>query len=413
MAGILDGLRVVEGSAFVAVPLAGMTLAQMGADVIRFDRLQGGLDAGRWPLAPSGRSLFWAGLNKGKRSIAVDMSHPEGRELITRTITAPGKDAGVFLTNLRVRGWMDYENLSQHRKDLIMVTLLGDRHGRPQVDYTVNPALGIPDITGPEGYDAPVANALPAWDLMAGHMCVSSVLAAERHRLRTGKGQEAVLSLKDVAAATLGHLGMIGDAIVNETQRTKSGNSLYGAYGQDFLCADGRRVMVIGLTGRQWKGLVSVTGSEAQLSALATRTKRDLSDEGVRWELRSEITAILKPWFAERSSIAVAKLFNQANLTWAEFNSVKEAVSNDPDLSIQNPMFTELAQQGLGQFPVPGHAAAFSDLEREPPKPAPLLGANTEEILSEVTGLDDTEIARLFDHGIVAGKCSAGLDDAA
>ena len=76
-------------------------------------------------------------------------------------------------------------------------------------------------------------------------------------------------------------------------------------------------------------------------------------------------------------------------------------------------MFTELAQQGLGQFPVPGHAAAFSDLEREPPKPAPLLGANTEEILSEVTGLDDTEIARLFDHGIVAGKCSAGLDDAA
>jgi len=131
MAGILEGLRVVEGSAFVAVPLAGMTLAQMGADVIRFDRLQGGLDAGRWPLAPSGRSLFWGGLNKGKRSIAVDMSHPEGREVITRTITAPGKDAGVFLTNLRVRGWMDYETLSRHRAELIMVTLLGDRHVRP------------------------------------------------------------------------------------------------------------------------------------------------------------------------------------------------------------------------------------------------------------------------------------------
>ena len=208
MTGILNGLRVVEGSAFVAVPLAGMTLAQMGADVIRFDRLEGGLDAGRWPLAPSGQSLFWAGLNKGKRSIAVDMRHPEGR-------------------------------------DLIMVSLLGDRHGRPQVDYTVNPALGIPDITGPEGHDTPVANALPAWDLMAGHMCVSSVLAAERHRLRKGVGQEVTLSLKVIAAATLGHLGMIGDATLNETQRTKSGNALYGAYGQDFLCADGRRVMVI------------------------------------------------------------------------------------------------------------------------------------------------------------------------
>jgi len=67
MSGILNGMRVVEGSAFVAVPLAGMTLAQMGAEVIRFDRLQGGLDAGRWPLAPNGQSLFWDGMNKGKK----------------------------------------------------------------------------------------------------------------------------------------------------------------------------------------------------------------------------------------------------------------------------------------------------------------------------------------------------------
>ena len=105
----------------MAVPLAGMTLAQMGAEVIRFDRIEGGLDAGRWPLAPSGQSLFWAGLNKGKKSIAVDMRSPEGQALVTRIITAPGKDAGMFLTNLRVRGWMDHETLSQHRRDLIMV----------------------------------------------------------------------------------------------------------------------------------------------------------------------------------------------------------------------------------------------------------------------------------------------------
>ncbi|MEO0359731.1 MAG: CoA transferase [Pseudomonadota bacterium] len=413
MAGILDGLRVVEGSAFVAVPLAGMTLAQMGADVIRFDRLQGGLDAGRWPLAPSGRSLFWAGLNKGKRSIAVDMSHPEGREIITRTITAPGEDAGVFLTNLRVRGWMDYETLSRHREDLIMVTLLGDRRGRPQVDYTVNPALGVPDITGPEDHDGPVANALPAWDLTAGHMCVSSVLAAERHRLRKGVGQEVTLTLKDVAAATLGHLGMIGDAALNDVERTKSGNALYGAYGHDFLCADGRRVMVIGLTFRQWSGLVKATGAEPEMAALARRTGRDLSDEGARWELRAEITAILKPWFAARSSEAVARLFDEAKLTWSEFRTVKEAVLNDPDLSADNPIFKDLAQDGLGRFPVPGHAASFSELEREPPRPAPALGAHTEEILSEVAGLDDTEIARLFDRGVVAGPSRAEWNDAA
>lgn len=413
MPGILDGLRVVEGSAFVAVPLAGMTLAQMGADVIRFDRLQGGLDAGRWPLAPSGRSLFWAGLNKGKRSIAVDMSHPEGRELITRTITAPGEDAGVFLTNLRVRGWMDYETLSQHRQDLIMVTLLGDRHGRPQVDYTVNPALGIPDITGPAGHEEPVANALPAWDLMAGHMCVSSVLAAERHRLRKGQGQEVVLSLKDIAAATLGHLGMIGDAVLNEAERTKSGNALYGAYGQDFLCADGRRIMVIGLTKRQWTGLLEVTGTSTEMAALSKRTGLDLNDEGVRWDLRAQITEILKPWFTARPSKVVAKAFDQAKLTWSEFRTVKEAVQSDPDLSPDNPIFEEVMHDGLGKFPTPGHAASFSEVHRNPPRAAPALGQHTEEILSEVTGLDDTEIAKLFDKGIVAQSRSKDLDAAA
>jgi 2-methylfumaryl-CoA isomerase len=402
MTGILKGMRVVEGSAFVAVPLAGMTLAQMGADVIRFDRLQGGLDAGRWPLAPSGQSLFWAGLNKGKRSIAVDMSRPEGRELITRTITAPGEDAGLFLTNLRVRGWMDYETLSQHRRDLIMVTLLGDRHGRPQVDYTVNPALGIPEITGPEDHDAPVASALPAWDLIAGHLCVSSLLAAERHRLRRGKGQEAVITLKDVAAATLGHLGMIGDAVVNETERGKSGNALYGAYGQDFPCADGRRVMVIGLTARQWKGLVETTGTGEAMAALARRTGKNLRDEGIRWQLRHEITEILKPWFAARTAGEIGTLFDAAKLTWSEFRTIKEAVRDDPDLSPDNPLFTALKQPGLGTFPVPGHAACFNDLPRETPRAAPALGAHTEEILSDVAGLDDTEIAQLFDKGVVA-----------
>jgi 2-methylfumaryl-CoA isomerase len=401
MTDILKGMRIVEGSAFVAVPLAGMTLAQMGADVIRFDRLEGGLDAGRWPLAPSGQSLFWAGLNKGKRSVAVDMKSPEGRELVTRIITAPGEDAGMFLTNLRVRGWMDYDTLRQYRDDLIMVTLMGDRHGRPQVDYTVNPALGIPDITGPEGHEEPVASALPAWDLIAGNLVVSSLLAAERHRLRRGTGQEVELSLKDVAAATLGHLGMIGDATLNTDARKKSGNALYGAYGQDFICADGVRVMVIGLTARQWSSLVKVTGMADAMAALAARTGRDLEDEGARWMVRDEITAILHPWFAARSISEIAPLFDNAGLTWSQFRSIKDAVKFDPDLSTDNPMFARLQQPGLGEFVVPGAPMSFSDAPRTKPQPAPALGLHTEEVLGDVVGMTDREIARLFDKGIV------------
>ena len=401
--GVLSGMRVVEGSAFVAIPLAGMTLAQMGADVIRFDRIGGGLDAERWPVTSEGRSLFWAGLNKGKRSIAVDMKSPEGRELVTRIVTAPGDDAGLFLTNLRVRGWMDHETLGQYRPDLVMVTLLGDRHGRPQVDYTVNPALGFPDATGPAGTTEPVAHVLPAWDCMAGHLAVSALLAAERHRLRTGQGQEVVIALKDVAAAMLGTLGIIGEVAVNGVDRAKTGNALYGAYGQDFVCADGRRVMVIGLTDRQWRGLVKVTGTGAQMAEIGGRRGLDLAREGARWEAREEITAALRPWFAARRIGEIASLFDAQGLTWSEFRSFARAVREDPDLSPENPMFSMVDQPGIGTYPVPGSPASFGAIPREAPAPAPVLGAHTEEILAEVAGLDSGEIARLFDSGVVAG----------
>lgn len=108
---LLDGLRLIEGSAFVAAPLGGMTLAQNGADVIRFDQIGGGLDFGRWPLAPDGQSLFWAGLNKGKRSICIDLHAPAGRELAATLIA----QAGGFLTNFPARGWLDFERLSTLR----------------------------------------------------------------------------------------------------------------------------------------------------------------------------------------------------------------------------------------------------------------------------------------------------------
>jgi len=401
--GILSGMRVVEGSAFVAIPLAGMTLAQMGAEVIRFDRLEGGLDAGRWPVAANGQSLFWAGLNKGKKSVAVNLQTDAGRDLVTQIVTAPGPDAGLFLTNLRVRGWMDYPTLSAIRPDLIMVTLLGDRHGRPQVDYTVNPAVGFPDATGPQGSTEPTAHVLPAWDCMAGNMAVSALLAAERHRLRSGQGQEVVFSLKDAAAAMLGNLGIIGEVCVNGVDRPKAGNALYGGYGQDFTCADGRRVLVIGLTGRQWQGLIRATGVAEQISALEAQIGESLEDEGARFRHRGAITALMAPFFAARRVEDFAKDFDRAGITWSQFRSFAQAVQEDPDVSTQNPMFAEIDQPGLGRYPVPGSPFAFGAHPREAPAPAPALGAHTEEVLADIAGLSQGQIARLFDQGIVAG----------
>ena len=155
---ILKGLRVVEGCAFMAAPTAGMTLAQLGAEVIRFDPIGGGLNCGRRPIADDGGSFYWAGLNKGKNSIAVDIRSPEGRTLLTRLITAPGEQGGIFSTNFPARGWLGYDSLREHRSDLILqiATLhLKDSHitqldGRfEHVGYFLQQAFIVPALFNP------------------------------------------------------------------------------------------------------------------------------------------------------------------------------------------------------------------------------------------------------------------------
>lgn len=403
MVELLKGLRVIEGSAFVAAPLAGMTLAQMGADVIRFDRLQGGLDHHRWPVTDDGTSLFWAGLNKGKRSLAIDMRAPEGQEIITELICAPGPDAGVFLTNLRVDGWMDYDELSKRREDLILVEVLGTRQEGPAVDYTVNPSVGFPNATGPEGSSDPVAHVLPAWDCITGQKAALAVIAAERHRRITGEGQHVRIALKDVAAAMLGNLGIIGEVTITDTDRPKYGNALYGAYGQDFQTSDGRRVMVVALTQRHWRGLMSATETTESMDVLAKRLDCDLMDEGERFHARHEITDILRDWFAKRTASDIISTLKKNGVMGSEFNSFKEALAIDPDLTTDNPMFSMIDQPGIGSMLTPGTPFDFGAFPRMPPTPAPALGSHTDEILSEVVGLSGKDITRLHDTGIVAG----------
>ena len=128
----LEGLRVIEGTAFVAAPSGGMTLAQLGADVIRFDQVGGGIDYHRWPLTADGVSLYWNGLNKGKRSLAADLRDPEVTELLSELIAA----AGNFLTNFPARGWLDPERLRARSAepgydDLVMVVVTGSHDGTP------------------------------------------------------------------------------------------------------------------------------------------------------------------------------------------------------------------------------------------------------------------------------------------
>jgi 2-methylfumaryl-CoA isomerase len=399
--GVLSGMRVVEAAAFVAAPLGGMTLAQMGADVIRIDTLGGGLDYRRWPVTEDGTSLFWTGLNKSKRSVALDLSSPEGRELAMALICAPGKDAGLFVTNFPPRGWLDYDKLRARREDLIQLTVQGDRHGGSAVDYTVNPRLGVPAMTGPPDSDEPANHVLPAWDLITGQMVSVGLLAAERHRGRTGQGQHIKLALQDVGLAVMAHLGFIEEARRGQP-RGRHGNELFGAFGRDFVCASGERVMVVGLTGKQWRGIGDATGLGPEFDALGARLGLDLAKEGDRFRARRELGELVGAWIARRPLQEVARSFDAQGVCWTRYQGIADLVNSDAECSPINPMFAFVRQPGVGEVLAPGIPLDFQGSGRLLPKAAPVLGQHTEEVLAELLGLDTARFGQLTERGIAA-----------
>jgi 2-methylfumaryl-CoA isomerase len=403
MPGALEGLRIVESAAFIAAPLGGMTLAQLGADVIRCDPIGGGLDYRRWPVTRDGHSLYWAGLNKGKRSIALDLAAPRGRELLTALVTAPGPNAGLFITNFPAKGWLAYDALKQRRADLIMMNVLGNPDGSSAVDYTVNCAAGFPYATGPTGATGPVNHVLPAWDIATGATAAVGLLAAERHRTRTGAGQYIKLALSDVAFAMAGNLGHIAEAQINNEVRARMGNELYGALGRDFVTRDGQSLMIVAITPKQWQGLVEATGLAAAVADIERRRRLDLAQEGDRFRARADLFPLLEAWTAARDLADVAAAFDRHGVCWGPYRDFGAMVREDPRCSAANPMFAPVEQPGIGRYLMPGSPLEFSGAARLPPAPAPRLGEHTDQVLGEVLGLTGREIGALHDAKIVAG----------
>jgi 2-methylfumaryl-CoA isomerase len=367
---VLDGLRIVELSAFVAAPLGGATLAALGADVVRIDPLGGGIDIGRWPLH-EGRSLYWAGLNRGKRSVTLDLRSERGQEVAARLAST----AGTLLTNLPARGALTYERLRQRRPDLVMVEIGGRPDGRPAVDYTVNAGAGFAWVTGPEDYDRPLNHVLPAWDVATGLLASTGLLAAERRRLRTGQGARVRISLGEVAVTVASHLGLLDEARLTEEPRGRFGNHLFGSFARDFRTSDGRFLIVLALTPRQWRSLAEATGLPFD------RIDADLFDEGERWRHRDEICALLEPWVGARTQAEVAEAFEANQVLWGPYRTFKELMAEEP----------------LAASPA-ASPLRFDDETGAPAPPGPRLGADTETVLREA-GEDVEELRRT---GVIA-----------
>lgn len=399
---VLADLRVVEAASFVAAPSCALHLGQLGAEVIRLDPLEGGPDFRRWPQSSQGDSFFWEGLNKGKKSVALDLRQPAGRELAAQLITADGEGAGLFVTNYPATGFLAHDRLAERRADLITLRIMGHSDGRSAVDYTINPRVGLPMLTGPEDMgERPVNHVLPAWDLLAGMHGAFALLAAERHRRRSGQGQELRLPLADVAWATLGNLGQIAEASEG-VERPRLGNALYGAFGRDFLTADGRRIMIVGLTAGQWKALVSVLGLAEPVAALEQELSLSFAtDEGLRFRHRERLFPLVSAAVERMTAQELEPLLEAGGVCWAPYRSIAEGLAQDPELSPANPLFAETGHPSGARYLTPGLPTQFGALPRPDPVRAPRLGEHTEEVLSSVLGLGSGELSRLHDRRII------------
>jgi 2-methylfumaryl-CoA isomerase len=395
----LAGLRVVEVATFVAGPLGGMTLAQLGADVIRVDPLGGAVDYTRWPLAASGTSLYWTGLNKAKRSFCADFRSAEGRELISRLIAGSGPGGGIVLTNAD-RPWLSYEALARVRPDLIHLRIEGHRDGGSAVDYTVNAGMGFPLVTGPEGHSGPVNHVLPAWDIACGLYAAVAVLGAERHRRVTGAGQQISVALEDVALAAAGNLGFLAEAEVNRVTRPRIGNHLYGSFARDFGTRDGRRVMVVALTARHWADLLAATGLQAPVAALEKALGADFSADRDRYEYREALAALLQRWFAGHDLAGVRQALGATSVLWSVYRSFGDVVES-ADVRT-NPMMGVIDQPGVGPYLAPGSPVNLGAADSRQPARAPVLGEHTAEILRTDLGLSEQQIKDLQKRGVVA-----------
>lgn len=395
MYDLLDGLSIIEASSFVASPSAGLYCAQMGAEVIRVDQIGGGPDFRRWPVTEANDSLYWENLNRAKKSVALDLGKPEGRELLQALVCATGQ----FITNFPVKGFLGHDTLAQGRADLITVRVMGWPDGSPALDYTANNAVGYPMITGvgPE----PVNHVLPAWDLLTGAYAAFALMAAIHRRNATGEGAEVRIPLSDVAIGTVANLGGVAEMIYEDANRPRLGNAVYGLFGRDFVTADGVRTMIVVVTPRQWANLLAALGVDHAVAAIeAQRGVSFATDDGLRFTHRDALFPLFEAAIAARRHDDLAAALDAGGVVHSAYRTMLDAV-NDPALVADNPIFGAALNPSKLVYPAAGAFASVPQLERQAPQGAPRNGQHSEQVLAERLGLSSGDIARLIDNGIV------------
>jgi len=387
----LAGVRVVDLSRVLAGPYATMTLADLGADVVKIEHPAGGDETRTWgPPFAGGESAYFLSVNRGKRSVALDLKDPDGRELALELCAR----ADVVIENFRPGGasrlGLDYEAVRKRRPGVVYCTISGfgarEPRDRAGYDFTLQAESGLMAITG-EPAGEPMKVGVAIVDILAGLNAATAILAALHRRDLTGEGDLVEVSLLDSAFAALVNVGANALLTREEPQRYGNAHPSIVPY-QPFRAADGW-IAVAAANDGLFARLCAAIG-RADLAAeerYATNEARVLN--------REPLIAELQAVFAGRGTQEWEGLLLAAGVPAGKIRGVGEALRTGQarTRAVDHPT--------AGTVELVGSPFEFQSAMLGASAPPPLLGQHTAEVLREL-GVDDERLASLEERGVIA-----------
>src|SRR6266568_3842469 len=371
----LQGLRVIDLTQDFAGPLCTMILSDLGAEVIKIEKPGTGDETRAWgPPFVDGISYYFQSLNRGKKSVVLDLKTREAQRIIRKLVV----DSDIFVESSRpgqmARFNLDYPRLRRLNKALVYSSIssfdqTGPYRDRLGYDLIAFAMSGIMASTGEEGRP-PIRMSVPVADLAAGHYSSTAILAALSRRLVTGTGDYIDLSLHDSIVSWLTYLASYYFATGKEPERRGSAHSSIVPY-QAFRCKDRDLVLAVG-NDHQWENFCRATGLERLIA------DRRFSTNPSRVRNRRLLIPVLQRMFRRREAKEWQKILDQAKVPATPIFSIRD-VARDPHVRNRR-----MIVKSKGDVPRLGSPMRFYKTKTKNTATAPRLGQHTKEILDSL-----------------------------